>query len=121
MKFQKVIRMPMMLAGLGIGLLLANPVRAQQEVDPTYFEVAPGAPQANQPAAVAEAPRLESASAASAEVAVPAAADFDGAAIAVRWTEVDTLTTMATILCLAFVILHGIAETRRERQSQFPA
>jgi hypothetical protein len=120
MKFQKVIRMPMMLAGLGIGLLLANPVRAQQEVDPTYFEVAPGA-QANQPAAVAEAPSLESVSAASTEVAVPAATDFDGAAIAVRWTEVDTLTTMATILCLAFVILHGIAETRRERQSQFPA
>lgn len=120
MKFQKVIRMPMMLVGLGIGLLLATPVRAQQEVEPTYFEIVPGV-QANQPAAVAEEPSLESVSAASAEVAVPAAGDFDGAAIAVRWTEVDALTTMATILCLAFVILNGIAETWRERRSQFPA
>ena len=38
MKFQKMIRVPMMLMGLAAGLLIAKPVRAQQEVEPTFFD-----------------------------------------------------------------------------------
>jgi len=38
MKFQKMIRVPMMLMGLAAGLLIARPVRAQQEVEPTFFD-----------------------------------------------------------------------------------
>ena len=40
MKFQKMIRIQLMLVGLGAGLLVAKPVFAQQETDPTLFEVA---------------------------------------------------------------------------------
>ncbi len=50
MKFQKMIRAQMMLVSLGAGLLLARPVRAQQEVDPTFFEGASDAPRLNQAA-----------------------------------------------------------------------
>ena len=38
MTFKRMIGVPMMLAGLAAGLLVAKPVRAQQEVDPTFFD-----------------------------------------------------------------------------------
>jgi hypothetical protein len=41
MKFQKMIRIQMMLmAGMGAGLLLAEPVCAQQDMDPAFFDYA---------------------------------------------------------------------------------
>ena len=39
MKFQKMIRIQMMLVGMGAGLLLARPACAQQEMDPELFDV----------------------------------------------------------------------------------
>src|SRR2546426_12258669 len=71
MKFQKMIRAQMMLVSLGAGLLLARPVRAQQEVDPTFFEAASGASQLDQEAAVKAAPSLKAANAAKADSAAP--------------------------------------------------
>lgn len=42
MKFQKIVRLPGILIGLGAALLLASSARAQQEVEPTTFEIVPG-------------------------------------------------------------------------------
>src|SRR5260370_40335686 len=47
MKIQKAFRTrAMLLAGLGAALLLATPVRAQQDMDPTYFDINPDTPRA---------------------------------------------------------------------------
>ena len=55
MKLRNVAGIPMML-GLGTALLLASPVRAQQEVDPDTFDVNPGTVVAEEAKAPAEMP-----------------------------------------------------------------
>lgn len=47
MRFQKMIRMQLILAGLGATFLSGSPARAQQDADPTIFEVSPIGPQSN--------------------------------------------------------------------------
>src|SRR5467141_3287121 len=44
MKLQNKVRMQMVLMGLGAALLLTSSARAQQDMDPTYFDVNPGTP-----------------------------------------------------------------------------
>ena len=44
MEFRKVIRMQVLLMGLGASLLLAISARAQQDMDPAAFDVNPGTP-----------------------------------------------------------------------------
>jgi hypothetical protein len=44
MKSQNKIRMTMMLMGIGAAMLFASTARAQQDMDPTYFDVNPGTP-----------------------------------------------------------------------------
>jgi hypothetical protein len=51
MKLQRIFRAPMIVMGLGTALLLASPIRAQQEVDPDTFDVNPGTPKAEVAAA----------------------------------------------------------------------
>ena len=58
MKFQTRIRMQMLMVGLGAALLMAGSARAQQEMDPTYFDVKPGTPVVSK---VAVAPAAQSA------------------------------------------------------------
>jgi hypothetical protein len=42
MKFQKIIRVPGIVIAVGAALLLGSSARAQQEVEPTTFEIVPG-------------------------------------------------------------------------------
>ncbi len=42
MKLQ--VRMQMVMVGLGAALLMAGSARAQQDMDPTYFDAKPGTP-----------------------------------------------------------------------------
>ena len=44
MKSQNKIRTGLAVLGLGAALLFAGTARAQQEVDPTYFDINPGTP-----------------------------------------------------------------------------
>ena len=44
MELQKKIRMQLMMAGFGAALLMAGSARAQQDMDPTYFDINPGTP-----------------------------------------------------------------------------
>src|ERR1700730_241888 len=48
MRFQKMIRVQLMLMGLGAGLMMPKPVFAQQDTDPTLFESASDASQPDQ-------------------------------------------------------------------------
>jgi hypothetical protein len=124
MKFTSIIRKQVVLAGLGAALFFANAAYAQQEVDPTTFEPNPGVTQA-QGAPVAQSSIPDVVSAAPVAASTLAAADTESVAVqeagVKEWTPVDTLTLMATILVLAFIVMRGIAEAARERHSQIPA
>ena len=51
MKIQKRLRLQMLI-GLGAALLMAGSVRAQQDIDPTFFDVNPGGPTVNEEAVI---------------------------------------------------------------------
>jgi hypothetical protein len=44
MRFQKKLRMQTVIVGLGAALLMAGSARAQQDMNPTYFDANPGTP-----------------------------------------------------------------------------
>ncbi len=109
MKFQKMIRAHMMLVSLGAGLLLARPVRAQQEVDPMFFEAASGASQPDQ-AAVKAAPSLKAANAAKADSPTPLAAQEVDAA---QLTSLDAKTIVVLMLGIGSIVLLGMTDAVR--------
>src|SRR5579864_418701 len=108
MKIQKVFRLQaIFLAGLGAALLLAVPVRAQQDMDPTYFDVKPAAPRTEHRAivrtaarsAVTEEKKMQSQSAAD----LPAFKDSTLEANLVRVTVADFAAVM--ILCGGVILI----------------
>ncbi len=97
MKFRNMIRIQLMLVGLGAGLLLAKPVYAQQDTDPTLFEATSVAsPQA--------ATNLK------AETTAPSAAQEVDAALL---TSLDVNTILALMVGIGSIVLLGIAEAVR--------
>ncbi len=109
MKFQKMIRVHLMLVGLGTGLLIAKPVFAQQDTDPTLFEAANVASQPDQ-ASFNVPPTTEGPIAATANPTVqPDAQEADAAVL----TAPDVNTILALMTGLGSVVLLGIAEAVR--------
>jgi hypothetical protein len=111
MKFQKMIRVQLMLAALGAGLLLAKPVYAQQDTDPTLFEATSGASQQRQdgfnvPASPQAATNIN------AETAAPLAVQEQEADAAVM-TSVDVNTISAVMVGIGAIVLMGMAEAVR--------
>ena len=109
MKFQKMIRAQLMLVGLGAGLLLAKPVYAQQDTDPTLFEATSDASQQNQegfnvPASPQAVTNM------TAETAAPLAVQEADAAII---TSFDVNTILALMAGIGSIVLMGIAEALR--------
>jgi hypothetical protein len=119
MKFQKMIRMQVMLMGLGAALLLASSAHAQQDMDPTDFPVNPGTPQSAKVAVARTAP-----AAAAKEV------DSNAMVSASLWSNQDTKqeadlnrlaivdATMVVILMVgtSLIVLYAMAATKRERR-----
>jgi len=110
MKFQKMIRVQMMLVGLGAGLLLAKPVRAQQEVDPALFEVAPAAPQLDQAAALNAAPSLEAVKAAASDAAAPMVVGEVGTP---QLAPMDASVIIVLMIGIGSIVLFGLGEAVR--------
>ncbi len=109
MKFQKMIRVQLMLMGLGAGLLLAKPVFAQQDMDPTLFEAASDASQLDQ--AGFNVPAAPSAATnATVEIASSLAGQESDAA---GLSPVDVNTILALMVSLGSIVLLGIAEVVR--------
>jgi hypothetical protein len=125
MKFANRIRMHAMLVGLGTSLLLANATYAQQDTEPTTFDVNPGVAPAQTAAAAPAGVNTVVMTPAQSEDTRPATATKEQAVVeeadARTWTEVDTLTLMALLLCVGSAIAHGVSKTRRDRSSQIPA
>jgi hypothetical protein len=126
MKFQKMIRVQLMLVGLGAGLLLAKPVYAQQDTDPTLFEATSGASQQRQDGFNVPA-SPQAATSITAETAAPLAVQEADAAV---MTSVDVNTISAVMVGIGAIVLMGMAEAvlgsrrrtwRAAGSSQYPS
>jgi hypothetical protein len=125
MKFQKMIRIQMMVMGLGAGLLLARPVCAQQDVDPAFFDDSANTSAMDQ--TLNATPSAAVAKVAAADSAAPLAAqEVD----TVGLTPVDTSAVVLLMISIGSIVLLGMAEavrgsrrrTWRERApGRFPA
>lgn len=112
MKFQKTLRIRLIVAGLGAALLLPVSVRAQQEVDPTTFDVNPGTPQVNQASVIQQAQNV--AAEAKTEATAPATAQANAGAHIIAGNSLIWLVLVA----FAGIVLRGIAKVRRQRMVQ---
>jgi hypothetical protein len=125
MKFQKMFRIQMLLMGMGAGLLLAKPVCAQQDMDPTIFEDSANTTVMDQ--ALKATPSAEASEVAPADSVAALAAQEVGAA---GLTSMDTSAAAVLMIGIGSIVLLGLAEavrgsrrrTWREKASgSFPA
>ena len=126
MKFQKMIRIQLMLVGLGAGLLITKPVLAQQETDPTLFEVASDPSQPDQGSFNVAPPPATAVQVAADSTAPQEVQQADAAGVA----ALDMKTILALMVGIGSIVLLGMAEavrgsrrrTWREKASDgFPA
>jgi hypothetical protein len=119
MKFQNRIRMQMMMVGLGAALLMAASARAQQDMDPTYFDINPGTPVVQKAAVVrsvqshipVKAERNDAASA----LAVVSGKDATLEAGMTRVFLIDAGVVLILFGGIVSIVLYAMAATRRER------
>ena len=123
MKSQTRIRKRMLMVGLGAALLMAGSARAQQEMDPTYFDVKPGTPVVSK---AAVAPAAQSAQASSqngqAENAATLASiqesTLEGGVT--RMTIVDAGVVLILLVGVFLIAAYALVATRRERTRVSP-
>jgi hypothetical protein len=120
MEFRKVIRMQVMLMGLGAALLLASSAHAQQDMDPTAFDVNPGTPRIVKVAAghVAQssATAKKTDSAASASESLWSGQETKQEADLARLTMVDATMVVILMVGVGSIVLYAMAATKRERR-----
>lgn len=115
MKVRNKIRIQM-LVGLGAALLMAGSVRAQQDVDPTYFGVNPGAPAVNADmvrTAQSTPAMLENGG--TQETAAVASGDATLESGVTRIAIVDAGVVLVLFGGVALIGFYAMAATRRER------
>ncbi len=116
MKIQKRIRMQILM-GLGGALLMAGSVRAQQDMDPTYFDVNPGRPTVNEDAvmraALHEQARVDNAVAQDKAAVVSGDSTLESAMT--RIAIVDAGVALVLFGGVISIVLYAMAATRRER------
>lgn len=119
MKVQKMVRMQMMLVGLGAALALGGSAYAQQEVTPTTFDVNPGIPQAVSSTAAGVAQSAVPAKETKVEPTVSASlwgsANTKQEADLVRLLVIDTMMVVIMMIGIGLIVLYAKAATRRER------
>jgi hypothetical protein len=123
MKIQKAFRMrAMWLVGLGVALLLATPARAQQDMDPTYFDVNPGAPNAKHKGIVRTARDFnmteEQAMLAQSPADLPDTSNTTLESGLLQMTLADSAAIVILFGGVVLIVLYAMAATRRERQPQ---
>ncbi len=118
MKFQNKIRMQMMMLGLGAALLMAGSARAQQDMDPTYFDVNPGTPAVSKAVAVRAAQGLQAArenASAESTLALANRSDVTLEAGVTRMAIVDAGVALILLTGIVSIVIYAMAATRRER------
>jgi len=115
MKIQKRIR-TQMLIGLGAALLMAGSARAQQDMDPTYFDMNPGRPTVNKDAvmrtALHEQVKIENAAAQDSAAVVSGDSTLESAMT--RIAIVDAGVVLVLFGGVISIVLYAMAATRRE-------
>ena len=117
MKFQNRIRMQMMTVGLG-ALLLAGSARAQQDMDPTYFEIKPGTPAVSQAVVrqAAQSPAaLKENSTAQSAMTFASSDDVTLEADVTRMEIADVGVALILFAGMVSIVSYAILATRRER------
>jgi hypothetical protein len=118
MKFQNRIRMQMMMVGLGAALCLASSARAQQDMDPTYFDVNPGTPAVGKTAVVRVAhtsPATKDNGPAESALALATSKEATLEAGVMRMAIVDAGIVLILFGGIVSIVLYAMAATRRER------
>jgi len=120
MKLQNVVRVPMIVMGLGVAMLLASPARAQQEIDPDTFDINPGTPTAEVGAAAPVSAAAVLALDANQSVPVSQAAVISGAdwngMFAAPLNAVDVTMILILAVGTGLVAIYTVAATRRQRR-----
>jgi hypothetical protein len=120
MAFRKMIRMQVMLMGLGAALMLAGSARAQQDMDPAAFDVNPGTPHVGKVAAGHAAqspvPGKKANSAALATESLWNGQETKQEADLARLTMVDATMVVILMAGVGLIVLYAMAATRRERR-----
>ena len=114
MKFQKMIRVQLMLLGLGAALVMAKPACAQQDTDPTLFESSGEASQPDQAAALNAAPPSAVIRVTAYAYATPPVQELDQA----KMTALDIKTVLALMIGIGSIVLLGMAEAVRGSRSR---
>ena len=118
MKVQKMIRMQMMLVGLGAALALGGTADAQQEVSPTTFDVNPGTLKATAVAPVEQsaAPVNEAKPEPAVSASLWSSTNTKQEADLVRLLMVDILMVVIMMVGIGMIVLYAKAATRNERR-----
>jgi hypothetical protein len=118
MKFQNRIRMQRVMLGLGAALLMAGSARAQQDMDPTYFDVNPGTPAVSKVVVVRAAQSSQTAkenASAESTLALANRSDVTLEAGVTRMAIVDVGVALILLGGIVSIVLYAMAATRRER------
>jgi hypothetical protein len=118
MELQKKIRMQVVMVGLGAALLMAGSARAQQDMDPTYFDVNPGTPAVSKAAIVRQAQSLPAANQnGSTQGALTLAVSKEATLEAgvARMAIVDAGVAVMLFGGIFSIALYALAATQRER------
>jgi hypothetical protein len=120
MKLQNIVRVPMIVMGLGVALLLASPLRAQQEINPDTFDINPGTPKAELVAAAPASAGPALASDASQSVTASQAGIVSGSnwngMFAAPLNAVDVAMVLILAVGTGLVAIYTVAATRRQRR-----
>ena len=109
MKFQNVIRMQLILAGLAAVLLMPGCVRAQQDMDPTVFDVNPNVSPAD------NTPAIQTAASTTPETAPVAASASSEAAVTQEVKSADSPVIWTLWICATLIALRGVVQASRRR------
>ena len=118
MELQKKIRMQAMMLGLGAALLMAGSARAQQEMDPTYFDINPGTPAVSQaaPVRLATAPAGKADGQAQSALMLATSKEDTLEAGVMRMAIVDTSIALILVGGILSIVVYALVATRRERR-----
>jgi len=118
MKLQNGIRMQVIMVGLGAALLMAGTARAQQDMDPTYFDVNPGTPAAAKVVVVRTAQNLQAAKENASAESTLALANRSDVTLETSVTRIAVVESGIALILLAGVVLiarYAVAAARGAR------
>ena len=118
MKLQNGIRMQVIMVGLGAALLMAGTARAQQDMDPTYFDVKPGTPAAGKVAVVRTAQNSPAAKENASAESTLALANRSDVTLETSVTRIAVVDSGIVLILLAGVVMiarYAVAAARGAR------